>query len=208
VDFKTEQFHMPGGNTFDLAYSSVTFTPAAEGTSYEGTSYWASRERITRLPTDPSGGMHLEGLSDDNCAWIRFTDQTRVRLFNQSYDNFFVGSNGYITFTQGDYDYSESLNEHFNIPRIAGLYTNLNAANTGRISIKELSKRVAITWQGVEEVGSSALNTFQIEMFHNGKIRLSWLGIGSRSNIVGLSNGKGLKPNFEETDFSERYKIP
>jgi hypothetical protein len=42
-------------------------------------------------------------------------------------------------------------------------------------------------------------------MYYDGRIRLSWFEIGSPSNIVGLSDGQGLPPDFEETDFSSRY---
>jgi hypothetical protein len=45
-------------------------------------------------------------------------------------------------------------------------------------------------------------------MFYDGRIRISWLEIGSENNIVGLSDGLGLSPDFKETDFSVRYAQP
>jgi len=92
--------------------------------------------------------------------------------------------------------------------RISGLYADLSAANEGVVTGKQLTNRVAVTWLEVSEFSSTAPNTFQIEMFYDGKIRLSWLEIGSRENIVGLSDGLGLSPDFEETDFSIRYADP
>ncbi len=202
ADFLTEQFITSDGDPFDLEFTSVMFTPTADGTSYTG-----SLQSITSLPTNPSGGTNL-GLRDDIWVRVGFSNQARVRIFNQSYSSIFVGSNGYITFTQGDTDHSESLAEHFETLRIAGLYTDLTAAYTGSVTGKQLSNRVAITWQGVPEFSNTASNTFQIEMYYDGRIRLSWLEIGSRSNIVGLSNGQGLPPDFEETDFSVQYLQP
>ena len=131
--------------------------------------------------------------------------QARVRIFNQSFSSFFVGSNGYITFTEWDTDARETLEKHFEKLRIAGLYTDLTAAYTGMVTAKQLYNRVAITWLEVPEFSNTAENTFQIEMFFDGKIRISWLEIGSFSSIVGLSNGLGLSPEFEETDFSVDY---
>jgi hypothetical protein len=39
-------------------------------------------------------------------------------------------------------------------------------------------------------------------MFFDGVIRLSWLGIDSSDNIVGLSAGNGTPADFEESDLS------
>jgi len=197
-DFLTEQF-AANADPFDLEYTSVTFTPTADGTSYTG-----SQQSITSLPTNPAGGTNL-GLRDDIWVRVGFSNQARVRIFNQSFSSIYVGSNGYITFTQGDTDPSESLEEHFETLRISGLYTDLIATHSGRVTGKQLSNRVAITWEDVPEFSNTAPNTFQIEMYYDGRIRLSWLEIGSPSNIVGLSDGQGLPPDFEETDFSVQY---
>lgn len=197
-DFLTEQF-ASNADPFDLEYTSVMFTPTAGGTSYTG-----SRQSITSLPTNPAGGTNL-GLSDDIWVRVGFSNNARVRIFNQSFSGIYVGSNGYITFTEGDTDASESLEEHFETLRISGLYTDLTARHSGTVSGKQLSNRVAITWQDVPEFSNTAPNTFQIEMFYDGRIRLSWLEIGSPSNIVGLSNGQGLPADFVETDFSAQY---
>ncbi|UCE47664.1 MAG: hypothetical protein JSW47_18950, partial [Phycisphaerales bacterium] len=197
-DDLTEEF-LSDGDVFDLGFASVTFTPTADGTSYIG-----SLEDITRLPTNPAGGKNLK-LGDDRPTQVLLSDQARVRIFGQSFSTFWVGPNGYITFGQGDRDFSQTLEEHFEILRISGVYTDLTAANTGSITGKKLADRVAITWQEVPEFSNTAPNTFQIEMFFDGRIRLSWLEIGAHENIVGLSNGLGLPPDFEETDFSVRY---
>ncbi|OHB74715.1 MAG: hypothetical protein A2Z25_20600 [Planctomycetes bacterium RBG_16_55_9] len=187
------------GDPFDLDNTSVTFTPTADRTSYVGL-----LQNITQLPTNPSGGTNL-GLSDDNWARVGLSNQARVRIFNQSYSTFYVGANGYITFTQGDRDFSQTLAEHFELLRISGLYCDLIASHGGSVTGKQMSDRVAITWLDVPEFSNTAPNTFQIEMYYDGRIRISWLQIGSRGNIVGISDGQGLPPDFEETDFSVQY---
>jgi len=184
--YPTEEFH-GGGDSFDLAYSSVTFTPTSGGTSYTH-----SLKDIAQLPTSPAGGINL-GLGDDNFTRVSLSYPREVRLFGESFPAFFVGSNGYITFTQGDKDFTETLAEHFEMLRISGLYTDLTAANEGMVTSKQLYDRVAITWQAVPEVSNSSPNTFQIEMFFDGRIRLSWLQINAEKCIVGLSNGGGLR---------------
>jgi hypothetical protein len=200
-DYLTEQFSIDV-NPFDLQYTSVTFTPTANGASYSG-----SLQNITELPTDPFGGTKLP-LGDDNFVLVSLSGQERVRIFNQSFSAFFVGTNGYITFTRGDTNFSPTLTNHFDTLRISGLFCDLTAVNNGTISSRKLVNRVAVTWLNVPEFSNTAPNTFQIEMFYDGRIRLSWLEIGSQNNIVGLSNGQGLPPDFEETDFSVQYAQP
>jgi hypothetical protein len=199
-DYLTEEFSVK--DTFDLQYSSVMFTPASDGISYVG-----SLQDITQLPTNPFGGESL-GLSEDNYVLVVLSGQSRVKIFGQSFGSFFVGINGYITFTQGDHDFSQTLDEHFEMLRISGLYCDLTATNEGNVTAKQLADRVAVTWEQVPEFSNTSPNTFQIEMFYDGRIRLSWLEIGSENNIVGLSDGLGLSPDFKETDFSVRYAQP
>ncbi len=88
------------------------------------------------------------------------------------------------------------------ILRIAALYTDLTASWTGAVTRKQMYDRVAITWQAVPEYSYAATNTFQIEMFFDGRIRLSWLEINADECIVGLSNGRGLPEGFVQTDFT------
>jgi hypothetical protein len=88
--------------------------------------------------------------------------------------------------------------------RISGLFNDLNPSGDGLVSWKQLADRVVVTWENVLEYGSNNSNTFQIEMYFDGRIQLSWLGIGAENGIVGLSDGLGVPEEFEETDFSEQ----
>jgi len=196
-EYLTEEF--ANDDIFDLEYSSIMFTPTSDGASYIG-----SLQDIRRLPTNPSGGKNL-GLLEDNYVLVGLSNQAQVKIFNQSFRSFYVGINGYITFTTGDTDFSPTLEKHFEILRISGLYCDLSATYEGFVIAKQLVDRVAITWEQVPEFSNTSPNTFQIEMYYDGRIRLSWLEIGSRNNIVGLSNGLGLSPDFKETDFSVEY---
>ncbi|NVM22225.1 MAG: hypothetical protein HWN68_10655, partial [Desulfobacterales bacterium] len=202
VGYLTEEFLGDAhGDSFDLAYSSVTFTPTSDRTSYV-----YSLQSIKHLPTDPALGTDL-GLGDDDYVEVGFSDQVRVRIFNRSFSSVYVGSNGYVTFTQGDRDSSQTLEEHFEILRISGLYCDLNPPHTRSVTAQYCINRMAITWQEVPEYSHTATNTFQIEMFFDGRIRLSWLEINADECIVGLSNGGGLPGDFEETDFIDSSDV-
>ena len=65
-----------------------------------------------------------------------------------------------------------------------------------------MSDRVVVTFVDVPEYSNTGANTFQCELFFDGVIRLSWLGIDSNDNIVGLSAGIGTPVDFEESDLS------
>jgi len=198
LGYFTEQFSS-GTDTFDLSNRSIMFKPTIDSTSY---SYSAYQQKITELPTDPAGGIDL-ALGDDSYEFVNLSDQATVFIFGSSFSSFYVGSNGYITFTEGDNDYSETLSDHFDTMRISGLFGDLNPSGGGMVSWKQLADRVVVTWENVPEYGSSNSNTFQIEMYFDGRIQLSWLAIEAENGIVGLSDGLGVPEEFQETDFSE-----
>jgi hypothetical protein len=137
-------------------------------------------------------------LSDDGNVLVTLTGVT-VSLYGVSYDSFYIGANGYITFTAGDGDYTETLADHFDLPRISALFDDLSPQN-GTVSWKQLADRVAVTWEAVPEYSTSNSNDFQIEMFFNGNITISYLDIAASDGIAGLSEGVGLDPDFYETD--------
>ena len=196
-DYNTEIFSS-GDDTFDLSNKSITFTPNSDSSAYTG-----SIKTISQLPTNVSSGTNIP-LVDDSYVLARLTGRS-VLIFGQSFSQFYVGSNGYITFTEGDRDYGESLEDHFDTLRISALFDDLNPTAGGSVYAVQLSDRVAVTWRDIHEYGSSSTNTFQIEMFWDGRIRLSWLAIAATNGLVGLSEGLGVPDDFTETDLSQRY---
>ncbi|MCK4342702.1 MAG: hypothetical protein KAY37_13375 [Phycisphaerae bacterium] len=189
-DYFTEQFT----SGFDLENFSVTFIPGGSGNYYS-----LCGEEITELPTDPSGGTTLP-LSDDDYESV--SPSTNVWLYGTSYSSFYVGSNGYITFGSGDTDYNESLTDHFNRPRVSAVFDDLNPSSGGTVSWKETADHVAVTWENVPEFSSGNSNTFQIELYFDGKITISWLRVDSNDSVVGLSQGLGMPADYIASDLS------
>jgi hypothetical protein len=178
---------------FDMDGMSVTFTP------YENVDqYRACAEPITSLPTDPSEGT-LISLGDDDYATMY---PAVVWLYGEGYSELHISSNGRITFNGGDTDYTEDISGHFSQPGISMLWDDLNPSNGGEIRYATFVNRVVVTFHEVPEYSNTGANTFQCEMFFDGTIRLSWLGIDSNDNIVGLSAGGGTPEGFEENDLS------
>ena len=191
-DYFTEEFI----NDFDLDGFMVAFIPDGSGDYYD-----MCGSDIIRLPTNPFGGNTL-AISEDSYAAVTPSGEKQVQLYGTSYTTCYVGDNGYITFTGGDTDWTQTLADHFNMPRISGLFDDLSVPHGGTISWKQLTDRVAVTWDDVPEYPDVGSNTFQIEMFFNGEIHISWVGVDSTGSIVGLSEGNGLPADFVESNIS------
>ena len=193
ADYFTEQFPGSSGG-FDLAYTSLTLTPALTNNYYT-----SCATPITEFPLDPTGGTTLS-ITDDGSVSV--TPSRGVWLYGRLYDTLYVNANGNITFTAADGEWQESLSGHFDIPRVAICFDDFNPEIGGTISWKETPDRVAVTWLAVSEWSSTGTNSFQVEFFFNGVLRLNWLGIASNDSIVGLSRGTGVPGDFVEDDLS------
>ncbi len=191
-DYFTELFDSDN----DLENISLRFNPDASFDFYS-----SCAESIAALPVDPSGGTLLS-LSDDSYVQVNLSEGKTVSLYGVDYSSFYVGSNGYITFVLGDSDYTESLADHFDLPRISALFDDLNPASAGTVSWKQLADRAVVTWNNIPEYGTSNYNTFQVEMHFDGTILISYLNITAPDGLAGLSEGSGVKPEFYESDLS------
>ncbi len=189
-DFFSEQF----ATSLDIQNQKITFTPNGSVDFYD-----ACIEAIVALPTDPAGGTTVS-LSDDGNA--SFTPTQPVSLYGTSHSTVFINANGNLTFDASDGDYTETFAEHFGEPRISAVWDDINPTIGGTISYKSLADRAVVTYDGVSEISTSNSNTFQIEMFYDGRITLNFLQIDISDCITGLSGGTGLDPDFLETDLS------
>ena len=192
-DFFTELF--TGGN--DLDNLKLSFEPNDSVDFYFGCT-----ESITELPTDPAGGTPLN-IGEDQFVQVNITGGHTVRLYGVSYSSFFVSDNGYITFNTGDGSYTESLALHFDRPRISALYDDLSVDNPpGAVSWQQFDDRVVVSYVNVPEYSATNSNTFQFEMYFDGRITISFLAIAATDGVAGLSEGVGLSPDYYPSDLS------
>ena len=190
-DFYTEQF--VGG--FDLQSTSIRFVLAGGSDVYA-----PCVEPASAFPVDPAGGAPIQ-LGDDASVLVElpFT----FDFYGTEYDGVYVGSNGYLTFGSADTTYNETIAEHFNRPRIAPLFDDLNPSTSGSVTSLVSGDRIAITWSGVPEYSTSNDNDFQVVLEAGGDIVITWLNIDSTDSIVGLSSGAGVDADYEPNDLSE-----
>ncbi len=192
-DYFSEQF----AGDQDLVGTTLLLTPDNSADFYAA----CTSTLVSSFPTDPTGGTNL-ALGDDDYATVAMTGGDQAHLYGASYDEFFVGSNGYVTFNAGDIQHSDTLAEHFSQPRISGLFDDLDPTAGGTVSYKKLSDRIAVTFEGVPQYSDNDSNNFQIELFYDGRIRITLLDIDAIDGLVGISEGLGLPSDFVESDLN------
>jgi hypothetical protein len=82
------------------------------------------------------------------------------------------------------------------------LFDDLNPSLGGTITWKQLADRAAVTFIEVPQYNGGDENSFQIEMFFDGRIRITYLAVNAADGLVGLSDGTGTPPDFVESDLS------
>ena len=201
----SEQFKY---NTFDLNGLSITFTPDGSENFYA-----LSAEHITEFPTDDSEGF-IPVTTFTSEANVDYTPKKSVYLYGQEYVRIRLVSNGFLAFNVVRNDYSPTMVEHFEFPRISFFWNDLDPRyidpEIGSITIKPLSDRVAITYNYVPfYYNHSSYCNAQCELFFDGRIRMSWLDCDHRyGTLVGLSGGpeveesSGLPADYESCDLS------
>lgn len=176
---------------------SITFSP--DGSPHF---YAACRQPVTAFWTDPAGGS--PPLPTNFGSWpetfeVILEGGQLVWLYGQSYDRFHVSRYGSINFSAPDSEDEFTLSHHFSAPRVTAM-GRFNDGPRGWVSTKQLADRIVITYQYYQfDVPGPAAqdNHAQIELFFDGRIRLTTLALSSRNGFtVGLSEGNGVPPDF------------
>lgn len=192
-NYFVEQFE---DNDNDLDFRAIRFTPDGSTDVYALCTF-----DILELPTDPTGGTVLDIDVPEAYEAVTLPEGVTVSLYNLPYSTFYVGGHGYITFESPDDEFFDTLAHHFNLPRIAALFEILEPGD-GTISWKMLADRVAVTWQVPSFFHQDNDNTFQVEMYFDGRIQLNYAVIDDDDGLAGLSAGHGVPAGFIETDLS------
>jgi parallel beta-helix repeat protein len=197
----------------DIENQTLTFYPDG---SYDF--YTICRQAAYEFPTDPSDGNTLTlhgGVEKYGEEEIVLSDQKQVSLYGESYESFYVLGNGIITFEAESWKRDAllgdiSITSHFFLRSVSGYAAWLAPWDGGDISYKQLDDRIAVTFDDVPEWEEpNNLNSFQVELFFDGRIRVTHLNLAlycpseGWPAIVGLSEGNGIPEDFIESDLSE-----
>ncbi len=188
-------------NDFNLDHKSLSFTP----TNVNASSYKYQLAVDTYDASAVSGALPLTGLGDDDSRAIPLPFP--FTFYGTVYTQIFVNSDGNATFGAGD---SASLDRSLGRmssgpPRIAPLYADLNPSDAlSSVSVLATASRFTINWTGVPEFSSTKTGlkeTFQLRLYPDSHIEISWSGINTTGAVVGISPGR-LLGNTVVLDFS------
>jgi len=174
---------------FDLKNRSLLFTP-------EGDGYLVARGD-TKLSTD--FGFRLGYFFGVDNQLLSNADNgyrdvpllgAQFPFYGVYYDTIFIGTNGYITFGQGDTNARLSAAAlATELPRIAPLWADLDATDGGDIYYNRLDGRHIITWNAVSETSHSGKSTFQAVLYDDGRIAFVYKKVKTSSSLIGISPG-------------------
>ena len=175
-------------NKFNLKKRSVLLTP--DGAGYRivrgDISFETDRGSKLRdfLGADGKPGTANNGYRDVSIAGASFP------FYGIAYDTIYIGTNGYITFGQGDTSARVSAASLASeMPRIAPLWADLDVTNAGNIYYNRLEGRHLITWDAAPEVVYGGKSTFQAVLFDDGRIAFVYKKVKARSSLAGISPG-------------------
>jgi hypothetical protein len=173
---------------FDLKKRAVGFTPEAGGYRITPTDIPFTKDLGTRL----RGFLAVDGqpgIADNGYREVQIADAP-FTFYNITYDNLYVGTNGYITFNRGDTSARQSAAAlASDLPRIAPLWADLDASSQGDIYYNRFADRHVITWNGVPESVYGSVSTFQAVLYDDGRIAFVYRKVKAHAMLVGLSPG-------------------
>jgi hypothetical protein len=188
-----ESFDNSSTHPFDLENRSITFTPKDAG------SYHVCRDSRVLFPVPTTSATTLN-ITNDSFAKLTLAGGKRVKLFGQQYSSVYVSENGALTFSvpqEEDFFLDDFLAQ----PRVAALYENLATFSTGRISWQQMTNRLVVSWENVRDEDYLWTNSFQIEIFFDGVIRLTQRRrIAPRFCRGGLQHPPGLRHLIADTN--------
>jgi len=179
---------LPDVNAIDLANRTLRFEPAGAALGFRGTA-----EALAAVDEARVNGSPL-GLEDDD--FIQVDLPFAFPFFGENYESVFVGSDGHLTFEEGDArTAARSLARAVSgPPRIAPLFVDLDPTRfSARIRAFVEADRAVFTWDGVplfSRTSNGRRQTFQVEIDAQGRIAFHYIAIDLTSAVVGVFPGR------------------
>jgi len=182
---------VPGDLTLVAYQRNVTFPLANRSLRFAAGGAGSCSAPSAAFSVDPAGGDTVD-LIDDNSVEVAFEDGFVFPFFGQEYPSVWVGSNGYLTFGASDTTSFPDLENHYALPRVAALFTDLDPSDGGRVSVKQTADAFAVTYRNIKAYGGQGggTNTFQVVLSASGEVTVVYKDLDpKRDAIVGLSSG-------------------
>lgn len=193
-------------NKFNLKKRSLMFSPEASGYRIQPSDPLFELDRGSQLRgflgADGNPGGENNGYLEVSLAGASFP------FYGNFYDTIYVGTNGYITFVQGDTSARISAASLASeMPRIAPFWADLRIGDGGNIYYNRLEGRHLVTWESLREVVHDGKSTFQAVLYDDGRIAFAYKKAKARSSLTGISPGNSaLDP--QPVDFTDPPREP
>ena len=192
---------------FDLYGRVYIYTPNGDGL------YDVCKESRAGLLQGFSSAQPLS-LADDANREFSLQDGSAFKFYDDEETSIFVGSNGYVTFNQGDNSYRSLENEnkgrepgaeatlttHHRLARISPLFVDLNPRAGGQIYYEQRDGMVIVTWVEVPCYGGACgPQTFQLVLMLDGTGTImvaypDFTGVPPGQVVIGISPGLSSIP--------------
>ncbi len=171
---------------FDLGGKQLWLTPSS-GLSY----YYLQTAESNVFPTDPTGGLLLNFDSFGDPIAASPLGNQEVPFYGVHYDTLYISSGGWISFGAPGNN-PDSLGDHFAVPQISILPVDGTYPGS-MVSFLQDAEKLIITYENVPSAADpSVTNHFQVEMFFDGTIRITYPNVDPLiSGVIGLSAGVG-----------------
>lgn len=186
------------GNSYWPGFPSSMTAPATFRVTQNPNNTFTVR-RIDYQFDDPAGATvvyngatrPIVGFVD--ATYNRYTLPNAFTFGGQSYTTVSISKWGALAFgnaNSADVNYDPTVvSSMFRIPMVAVWYELFYYPTTARIYAKNKAGSVVITWQNLRSRHSATPCTFQIELFDNGEMQLSYQSLPVDHGIVGFSTG-------------------
>ena len=167
----------------------------------------------TTCTTQPEGGWLSSPLSGTD---LSLTDDASVQVplnasftfFGREYSSVHVCSNGYLVFgNTPDTSFVPSIDTHFKLPRISGVFSDLDPSTGGDVRYHyDASLQADIfSWFNVAHYRDDVndplrYSSCQIALYADQSIGIAWPTVSAMHAVTGVSGGFGTPMGWVETD--------
>lgn len=146
---------------------------------------------------EPADGVQSLDMTDDRVLGP-FPVGFSFPLFGETYEEFWVSSNGWLSFSAPDS--SHPLNRELPtasvpLPLVAPFWDDLNPGRGGEVFWYSDGEQLLVTWREVPHFGSGGPYTFQVILYPDGSVRFQYLNMVSRldSATIGVQGAGGAE---------------
>jgi len=199
-------YQFSGG--FSANGKTIAFVPDGSLSYYAAQQAAAATNKYPTDISDPSDRESVEFPSDSDWVEAATLRGLGIPFYGEYFTNFFIGAGGSVSFAEPGAALQDPIAQHFALPQITGL-SAVDATAGGNVYLSQDFAKVAVTYHDVPTAGdASKLNRFQIEMFFNGEVHLTYLEVLATSGLLGLSAGNGSASGYTTTDISGGTNLP